>query len=143
MNYILADDRHPFKYYYDENATGITVNGKQYKGIVIAILEKDTWEVINKLEDMGVRVGWPGRPDLFMQPSFKGISYCSVDDEFDLKKGMRIAKLRALKKYYNNKWNILEAIRKTIMKENDKVEDMKGNVAYELVETRYKLEKME
>lgn len=143
MNYIPADDRHPFKYYYDENATGITVNGKQYKGIVIAILEKDTWEVINKLEDMGVRVGWPGRPGLFMQPSFKGISYCSVDDEFDLKKGMRIAKLRALKKYYNNKWNILETIRKTIMKENDKVEDMKGNVAYELVETRYKLEKME
>lgn len=143
MNHIPADDRHPFKYYYDENATGITANGKQYKGIVIAILEKDTWEVINKLEDMGVRVGWPGRPDLFMQPSFKGISYCSVDDEFDLKKGMRIAKLRALKKYYNNKCNILEAIGKIIMKENDKVEDMKGNVVYEFIETRYKLEKME
>lgn len=31
MNFIPADDRHPFKYYYDENATGITVNGKQYK----------------------------------------------------------------------------------------------------------------
>ena len=45
MNHIPADDRHPFKYYYDENATGITVNGKQYKGIVIAILEKDRGEV--------------------------------------------------------------------------------------------------
>lgn len=56
---------------------------------------------------------------------------------------MRIAKLRALKKYYNNKCNILEVIGKTIMKENDKVEDMKGHAVYEFIETRYKLEKME
>lgn len=143
MNFIPANDRHPFKYYYDENATGITANGKQYKGIVIAILEKDSWEVINKVERAGVNVGWQGRPDFFLQTSYKGVSYCSAEDSFDFRKGMRIAKLRALKKYYNNKWKILTAMRETIKKDSVKVANLIGNAGYDFVETRYRLEKLE
>lgn len=120
MNFIPSDDRHPFKYYWDENATGITANGKQYKGIVIAILEKDTWEVINELEAKGIDI--PGtRKDYFMNSTFKGISYCSVDDEFDLKKGMKIAKLRALKKYYHNKRKAIDSIHNDFYKDAVKI----------------------
>ena len=143
MNFIPSDDRHPFKYYWDENTTGTTANGKQYKGIVAAILEKDTWEVINKGERVGGKVDWSGRPEFFMQSSYKGVSYCSAEDGFDLRKGMRIAKLRALKKYYNNKWKILNKIGKTIMKDYDKVESIRGNAAYDFLETCYRLEKLE
>lgn len=143
MNFIPSDDRHPFKYYWDENATGTTANGKQYKGIVIAILEKNSWEVINKVESVGVNVGWQGRPDFFMQPFFKGVSCCSVEDSFDLKKGMRIAKLRALKKYYKNKKNVLIAIRDTIEKDFVKVANEIGHTTYDFIETCYRLEKSE
>lgn len=124
MNFIPSDGRHPFKYYWDDNATGITADGKQYKGIVVAILDSSPWKVIDKLKDMDIDVDWVNRSRYFMRPSFKGIAYCSSEDSFDLKKGMRIAKLRALRKYYNNMANVLATINKDVKKNLYRIKDM-------------------
>lgn len=143
MNFIPSDDCHPFRYYWDENATGVTANGKQYKGIVIAIMEVNPYEVINRLENIDVDVEWVGRSEYFMRYTFKGIAYCSSEDSFDLKKGMRIAKLRALEKYFNNKYKALDAIKTKNAKDYNKINDMLSDIVYNSVKIYCKLKKLE
>ena len=131
MNYIPADDRHPFKYYYDENATGITINGKQYKGIVIAIMGSKfshgtcRYDAIGLIEE--VCYGrW--RKDYLIKDAYKGIAYCSVDDEFNLKEGMRVARGKLLNKYYKDEIAVLNKATRDVQKNLNYVQKAKADI---------------
>lgn len=142
MKVIPADKNHRIKYLYDEEATGVR-NGYEYKGIVIAILEKDSWEVINELETKGINITGVGHKDYFMNSTFKGISYCSVDDEFDLKKGMKIAKLRAFEKYYRNKRRVIARTFNALSKATFKIRLYHADAFTKWGEVRDELEEFE
>lgn len=120
MKVIPADANHRIKYLYDEEATGIR-NGHPYKGIVIAIMGDDesfhtshTQDVFGILDEYEVTTDV--YRDLFIKDSYKGIAYCSVDDEFDLKEGMRIARGKLLNRYYKDEIIALNKVIKDIQK---------------------------
>lgn len=114
MKVIPADANHRIKYLYDEEVTG-TRNGHPYKGIVIAIMgegksiytshERD---VVDILTDYSITTGVK-YTNLYLKESYKGISYCSVDDKFDLKEGMRIARDKVIKNSQKNLSNAMRA----------------------------------
>lgn len=89
------------RYLYNE-----TAEGKNYKGIVIALLEGCQHDLLNEL----YRCPAPpaiGRFSFSLKNTYKGIAYCSKEDEFNLEEGMKIARERALRKYYNDRNNLL------------------------------------
>lgn len=121
MKVIPADANHRIKYLYDEEATGVR-NGHPYKGIVIAIMgdgelfhashARDVFGILDEYE-ASTNVFYR---DLLMKDSYKGIAYCSVDDEFDLKEGMRIARGKLLNRYYKDEIIALNKVIKGIQK---------------------------
>lgn len=106
MKVIPADKNHRIKYLYDEEATGVR-NGYPYKGIVIAIMG----EVNNFFKTCKHDCVLTIKESVFdcwdkkylIKDSYKGIAYCSIDDKFDLKEGMKIARGKLLNKYYKDK----------------------------------------
>ena len=121
MKVIPADKNHRIKYLYDEEATGVR-NGHEYKGIVIAIMGEGESiytshdrDVIDILTDYSITTGVK-YTDLNLKKSYKGIAYCSVDDEFGLKEGMRIARGKLLNRYYKDEIAVLNKVIKNTRK---------------------------
>lgn len=108
MKVIPADSRHRITYMYDKEACGVR-EGKSYKGIVIALMDDCTLDAFDDLFDNIkeiLAINWKEfklENSYKMKSSFKGVAYCSVEDNFDLKTGMRIARKRLLKKFHNDK----------------------------------------
>lgn len=120
MKCLPADKTHRIAYYYDEAAQGVYC-GYPYKGIVIAIMgqEDENWwdctlDALDDMFDRGIgRVvngcvstldsNYCSDASYYMNKIYKGVAYCSVDDTFDLKEGMRIARNKMLNKYYKDK----------------------------------------
>lgn len=120
MKCLPTDKTHRIAYYYDETAQG-TYCGHPYKGIVIAIMGKEDeyWGVCkyDALEDMFSRdIGrvvnryatarennYFSDTNYYMNEVYKGVAYCSVDDTFNLKEGMKVARNKMLGKYYKDK----------------------------------------
>lgn len=121
MKVIPADNRHRIAYMYDEEACGVR-EGKPYKGIVIALMDNCALDAFNDLfykffEIDSIDFSYVTD----MKSSFKSIAYCSVEDNFDLKTGMKIARKRLLKKYHNDKrraftefYNHIHSVDKTL-----------------------------
>lgn len=118
MKVIPADANHRIKYLYDEEATGVR-NGHPYKGIVIAIMGGDSsykscCDDAIRLAERDSVLCWD--KEYLIKDSYKGIAYCSVDDEFNLKEGMRIARGKLLNRYYKDEIIVLNKVIKGIQK---------------------------
>lgn len=130
MKVIPADANHRIKYLYDEEATGVR-NGHPYKDIVIAIMGEDSSyksccdDAIQLVERDSV-LCWDKK--YFIKDSYKGIAYCSIDDEFDLKEGMRIARGKLLNKYYKDEIIVFNKLIKNIQKDLNNVLKIKAGV---------------
>lgn len=138
MKCLPADKTHRIAYYYDEAAQGVYC-GYPYKGIVIAIMGKEdanwwecTYDALDDMYDRGIgRVvdeyvstldsNYFSDTNYYMKDSYKGIAYCSVDDTFDLKEGMRVARNKMLNKYYKDKRRLATKKLKEAKKLYDKV----------------------
>lgn len=131
MKVIPADKNHRIKYLYDEEATGVR-NGHEYKGIVIAIMGEGKlsygtcrYDAIGLIEE--VCYGrW--KKHYLIKDVYKSIAYCSVDDEFDLKEGMRVARGKLLNKYYKDKVAVLNKAIKDIQKNLNHVQKAKADI---------------
>lgn len=131
MKVIPADKNHRIKYLYDEEATGVR-NGYEYRGIVIAIMGKGSlfhsscrYDAFGLIEE--ACCGW-AKKDYFIKDSYKGIAYCSVDDEFDLKEGMKIARGKLLNKYYKDEIAALDKAIKNIQGNLSYVQKVKADI---------------
>lgn len=131
MKVIPADKNHRIKYLYDEEATGVR-NGYPYKGIVIAIMGEGKlsygtcrYDAIGLIEE--VCYGrW--KKHYLIKDDYKGIAYCSVDDEFDLKEGMRVARGKLLNKYYKDEIVALNKAIKDVQKNLSLVQKAKADI---------------
>lgn len=139
MKCLPTDKTHRIAYYYDETAQGMYC-GHPYKGIVIAIMGKEDeyWGgcSLDALFDMHSReIGrvinrylsalessYFSDTNYYMNEVYKGVAYCSVDDTFDLKEGMRVARNKMLGKYYKDK-------RRLAMKKLKEAKKLYDNVA--------------
>ena len=117
MNIIPADEKHRIMYMYDEEASGIR-NGKLWHGLVIAVMDGCGLDAIFDLTDKAnIEFNFNNESEimpLLMNETYKGIAYCSVDDAFDLKQGMHIARDRMLEKYYKSKRGVFKKLYKNI-----------------------------
>ena len=117
MNIIPVDEKHRIAYMYDEDATG-TRNGKPWRGLVIAMMDECGLDAIFDLTDKAnIEFNFSNESEimpLLMNDTYKGIAYCSVDDAFDLKQGMHIARDRVLEKYYKSKRGVFKKLYKNI-----------------------------
>lgn len=102
MTYIPAKDNSKISYMYDADAHGIR-NGKPWKGLVIAQMSNCALDCCAKVHQYETLIGfrpWNNAANKLRMPNtFKGVAYCSVDDEFNLKTGMAIARSRMLNDY--------------------------------------------
>lgn len=125
MKCIPADANHRIKYLYDEDATGIC-NGYKYKGIVIAIMDRcktDALKDVNNIICTTIHGYYYGTCPC-IEREYKGIAYCSVDDEFDLKEGMKVARGRLLNKYYKDKLNAYKKAANQLKKQVTAIETL-------------------
>lgn len=131
MKVIPADKNHRIKYLYDEEATGVR-NGHEYKGIVIAIMGEGKlsystcrYDAIGLIEEVCY-----GRWEkhYLIKDDYKGIAYCSVDDEFNLKEGMRVARGKLLNKYYKDEIVALNKAIKDVQKNLSLVQKAKADI---------------
>lgn len=125
MNIIPADEKHRIAYMYDEDATG-TRNGKPWHGLVIAMMDECGLDAIFDLMDK-TAIDFIDKDEimpLLMNETYKGIAYCSVDDAFDLKQGMHIARDRMLAKYYKGKRKVFKNLYKNIHSIDMKLSEM-------------------
>lgn len=115
MKIIPADDKHRIAYMYDEDASGCR-NGKLWHGLVIAMMDECGLDAIFDLaEKTSIEFDLYNEIDaLLMNDTYKGVAYCSVDDTFDLKQGMHIARDRMLAKYYKGKRKVFKNLYKSI-----------------------------
>ena len=117
MNIIPADEKHRIMYMYDEEASGIR-NGKLWHGLVIAVMDGCGLDAIFDLaERTSIEFDLYNENEidaLLMNDTYKGVAYCSVDDVFDLKQGMHIARDRMLAKYYKGKRKVFKNLYKSI-----------------------------
>lgn len=128
MKIIPADEKHRIAYMYDEDASGIR-NGKSWKGLVIAMMDECGLDAIFDLSDK-TAIDFFDKDEimpLLMNDTYKGVAYCSVDDTFDLKQGMHIARDRMLAKYYKSKRNVFKKIYKTVHSLDAKLSEMIAN----------------
>ena len=127
MNIIPADEKHRIAYMYDEDATGIR-NGKLWRGLVIAMMDECGLDAIFDLTDKAnIEFNFSNESEimpLLMNETYKGIAYCSVDDAFDLKQGMHIARDRMLAKYYKGKRKVFKNLYKNIHSIDMKLSEM-------------------
>lgn len=117
MNIIPADEKHRIAYMYDEDATG-TRNGKPWRGLVIAMMDGCGLDAIFDLaKKTSIEFDFSDDSEidaLMMRETYKGIAYCSIDDAFDLKQGMHVARDRMLEKYYKSKRGVFKKLYKNI-----------------------------
>ena len=127
MNIIPADEKHRIAYMYDEDATG-TRNGKPWRGLVIAMMDGCGLDAIFDLaKKTSIEFDLYNENEidaLFMNDTYKGVAYCSVDDAFDLKQGMHIARDRMLAKYYKGKRKVFKNLYKSIHSIDMKLSEM-------------------
>lgn len=128
MNIIPADEKHRIMYMYDEEASGIR-NGKPWRGLVIAVMDRCGLDAIFDLMDK-TAIDFIDKDEIMpflMKDTYKGVAYCSVDDTFDLKQGMHIARDRMLAKYYKGKRNVFKNIYKSVHSLDAKLSEMIAN----------------
>lgn len=128
MKIIPADDKHRIAYMYDEDASGCR-NGNLWHGLVIAIMDECGLDAIFDLMDK-TAIDFIDRDEIMpflMNDTYKGVAYCSMDDAFDLKQGMHIARDRMLAKYYKGKRNVFKDIYKTVHSLDAKLSEMIAN----------------
>lgn len=128
MNIIPANDKHRIMYMYDEDASGIR-NGKAWKGLVIAMMDECGLDAIFDLMDK-TDIDFIDKDEIMpflMNDTYKGVAYCSIDDSFDLKQGMHIARDRMLAKYYKGKRKVFKNIYKTVHSLDAKLSEMIAN----------------
>lgn len=127
MNIIPADEKHRIAYMYDEEASG-TRNGKPWRGLVIAMMDGCGLDAIfNLAEKTSIEFDLYNENEidaLLMNDTYKGVAYCSVDDTFDLKQGMHIARDRMLAKYYKGKRKVFKNLYKSIHSIDMKLSEM-------------------
>ena len=127
MNIIPADEKHRIMYMYDEDATG-TRNGKPWRGLVIAMMDGCGLDAIFDLaKKTSIEFDLYNENEidaLLMNDTYKGVAYCSVDDAFDLKQGMHIARDRMLAKYYKGKRKVFKKLYKNIHSIDTKLSEM-------------------
>ena len=127
MNIIPADEKHRIAYMYDEDATG-TRNGKLWHGLVIAVMDGCGLDAIFDLaKKTSIEFDLYNEDEidaLLMNDTYKGVAYCSVDDAFDLKQGMHIARDRMLAKYYKGKRKVFKNLYKSIHSIDMKLSEM-------------------
>ena len=127
MNIIPADEKHRIAYMYDEEASGIR-NGKLWHGLVIAMMDECGLDAVFDLaEKTNIEFNFNNESEikpLLMNETYKGIAYCSVDDAFDLKQGMHIARDRMLAKYYKGKRKVFKNLYKNIHSIDTKLSEM-------------------
>ena len=125
MKIIPADEKHRIAYMYDEDATG-TRNGKPWRGLVIAMMDGCGLDAIFDL--MGkTAIDFIDKDEIMpflMKDTYKGVAYCSIDDTFDLKQGMHIARDRMLAKYYKGKRKVFKNLYKNIHSIDTKLSEM-------------------
>lgn len=130
MNIIPADEKHRIMYMYDEEASGIR-NGKPWRGLVIAMMDGCGLDAIfNLAEKTSIEFDLYNENEidtLLMNDTYKGVAYCSVDDAFDLKQGMHIARDRMLAKYYKGKRKVFKNLYKSIHSLDAKLSEMIAN----------------
>ena len=115
MNIIPADEKHRIAYMYDEDATG-TRNGKPWRGLVIAMMDGCGLDAIFDLMDK-TAIDFIDKDEIMpflMKDTYKGVAYCSINDAFDLKQGMHVARDRMLEKYYKSKRGVFKKLYKNI-----------------------------
>ena len=127
MKIIPADDKHRIMYMYDEDAIG-TRNGKPWRGLVIAMMDGCGLDAIFDLaKKTSIEFDLYNENEidaLLMNDTYKGVAYCSVDDAFDLKQGMHIARDRMLAKYYKGKRKVFKNLYKSIHSIDMKLSEM-------------------
>lgn len=127
MNIIPADEKHRIMYMYDEEASGIR-NGKPWRGLVIAMMNGCGLDAIfNLAEKTSIEFDLYNENEidaLLMNDTYKGVAYCSIDDAFDLKQGMHIARDRMLAKYYKGKRKVFKNLYKSIHSIDMKLSEM-------------------
>lgn len=133
MNIIPADEKHRIAYMYDEEASGIR-NGKPWHGLVIAMMDEcgldaifDLNAIFDLTDKANIEFNFNDESEinpLLMNDTYKGIAYCSVDDAFDLKQGMHIARDRMLAKYYKGKRKVFKNLYKNINSIDTKLSEM-------------------
>ena len=127
MNIIPTDEKHRIMYMYDEEASGIR-NGKPWRGLVIAMMDGCGLDAIfNLAEKTSIEFDLYNENEidtLLMNDTYKGVAYCSVDDAFDLKQGMHIARDRMLAKYYKGKRKVFKNLYKSIHSIDVKLSEM-------------------
>lgn len=108
-----------FSYVINENKTGV-INGYPYKGVIVAKLyggESMFAGVWNKQDRLSIfdleniKLNFEDAKALSKKfhfdfdPSyrtFEGVAYCSIDDKWDMKRGMEEARRKAWTKYYHH-----------------------------------------
>lgn len=130
MKIIPADDKHRIMYMYDEDASGVR-NGKAWKGLVIAMMDECGLDAIFDLTDKAaIEFDFSDKDEimpLLMNDTYKGVAYCSIDDTFDLKQGMHIARDRMLAKYYKGKRKVFKSVYKSVHSLDAKLSEMIAN----------------
>lgn len=97
----------------DPDAEGMFEDGRRWKGLVICRIENcrnDVYNILDKaFKNIPVFVDdfWHGNDPLKIEDTYTAMAKCSVEDEFDVEKGMEIARNRALKKYRADKARVL------------------------------------
>ena len=127
MKIIPADEKHRIAYMYDEDATG-TRNGKPWRGLVIAVMDGCGLDAIFDLaKKTSIEFDFSDDSEidaLMMRETYKGIAYCSINDAFDLKQGMHVARDRMLAKYYKGKRKVFKNLYKNIHSIDTKLSEM-------------------
>ena len=127
MKIIPADEKHRIAYMYDEDASGCR-NGKLWHGLVIAVMDRCGLDAIFDLvKKTSIEFDFSNDNEIdafMMRDTYKGIAYCSVDDAFDLKQGMHIARDRMLAKYYKGKRKVFKNLYKNIHSIDMKLSEM-------------------
>ena len=130
MNIIPADEKHRIAYMYDEEASGIR-NGKPWRGLVIAVMDRCGLDAIFDLvKKTSIEFDFSNDNEIdafMMRDTYKGIAYCSVDDAFDLKQGMHVARDRMLEKYYKSKRGVFKKLYKNIHALDAELSEMIAN----------------
>lgn len=108
-----------FIYGVDEDATGITPSGDKWRGLVICKLVDTSFDVRDFVSTLGgkrshlevdLKAESAWKKDLLIENEYVGRARCSVEDVFDLEKGMEIARNRALASYRKDKYKELMKI---------------------------------
>lgn len=97
----------------DPDAEGMFEDGRRWKGLVICRIKNcrnDVYNILDKaFKNTPVFIDdfWHGKDYLKIEDTYTAMAKCSVEDEFDVEKGVEIARNRALKKYRADKARVL------------------------------------